>query len=100
MPAECWRNRSASTMNCSMKDRKGRWPEHVWLTIGIMQSTIKRFRLGYAPPEPDDLLSRHLIAAGFSIPKLLQTAYVNDDGEQKLIDRYGGGNLLIPICDS
>lgn len=67
---------------------------------GIMQSTIKRFRLGYAPPEPDDLLSRHLIAAGFSIPKLLQTAYVNDDGEQKFIDRYGGGQLLIPICDS
>lgn len=65
---------------------------------GIMQSTIKRFRLGYAPPEPDDLLSRHLIAAGFSIPKLLQAVHVNADGEQKLIDRYGGGHLLIPIC--
>lgn len=66
---------------------------------GITPSTIKRFCLGYAPPEPDDLLSRHLIAAGFSIPKLLQTAYVNDDGEQRLIDRYGGGHLLIPIRD-
>lgn len=67
---------------------------------GLTQSTIKRFRLGYSPPEPDDCLSRQLVAAGYAIPKLLQTAYVNADGEQKLIDRYGGGNLLIPVCDS
>ncbi len=67
---------------------------------GLTQSTIKRFRLGYAPPEPDDLLSRHLVGVGYVIPKLLQTVHVNEEGEQKLIDRYGGGNLLIPICDS
>lgn len=66
---------------------------------GMTQSTIKRFRLGYSPPEPDDLLSNHLVAAGYVIPKLLQTIHVNDDGEQKLIDRYGGGHLLIPIGD-
>ena len=66
---------------------------------GITSSTIKRLRLGYAPPEPDDLLSRHLVAAGYVMPKLLQTVYVSDDGEPKLIDRYGGGHLLIPICD-
>lgn len=66
---------------------------------GLTQSTIKRFRLGYAPPDPDDLLSRHLVAAGYVIPKLLQTVHVNEEGEQKLIDRYGGGHLLIPICD-
>lgn len=67
---------------------------------GIMQSTIERFRLGYAPPEPDDLLSRHLISAGYVVPKLLQRLHVNEAGEQKMVDRYGGGNLLIPICDS
>jgi DNA primase len=66
---------------------------------GLTQSTIKRFRLGYAPPEPDDLLSRQLVTAGYVIPKLLQTVHVNEGGEQKLIDRYGGGHLLIPICD-
>ena len=66
---------------------------------GITLSTIKRFRLGYSPTEPDDLLSRQLVAAGYVIPKLMQTLYVSDDGEQKLIDRFGGGNLLIPICD-
>lgn len=67
---------------------------------GVTQSTIERFRLGYAPPEPDDLLSRHLIAAGYVVPKLLQTLHVNEDGEEKMVDRYGGGNLLTPICDS
>jgi len=67
---------------------------------GVTQSTIERFRLGYAPPEPDDLLSRHLIAAGYVVPKLLQRLHVNEDGEQRMVDRYGGGNLLIPICDS
>ena len=67
---------------------------------GITLSTIKRFRLGYSPTEPDDLLSRQLVAAGYVIPKLMQMLYVSDDGEQKLIDRFGGGNLLIPICDS
>ena len=66
---------------------------------GITLSTIKRFRLGYSPTEPDDLLSRQLVAAGYVIPRLMQTLYVSDDGEQKLIDRFGGGNLLIPICD-
>ncbi len=67
---------------------------------GITLSTVKRFRLGYAPVEPDDLLSRRLVAAGYVIPKLLQTQCVSDEGEQKSIDRFGGGNLLIPICDS
>lgn len=66
---------------------------------GLTQSTIKRFRLGYAPPEPDDLLSRHLVGVGYVIPKLLQTVHVNEDGEQQLIDRHAGGHLLIPICD-
>lgn len=67
---------------------------------GLTQSTIKRFRIGYAPPEPENLLSNHLVAAGYVIPKLLQRLHVNEAGEQKLIDRFGGGNLLIPICDS
>jgi DNA primase len=67
---------------------------------GLTQSTIKRFRLGYAPLEPDNLLSRHLVKAGYVIPKLLQTVHVNEDGEQKLIDRHVGGHLLIPIRDS
>ena len=66
---------------------------------GMTQSTIKRFRLGYSPPEPDDRLSNHLVAAGYVIPKLLQTIRGNEDGEEKLVDRYGGGYLLIPICD-
>ncbi len=66
---------------------------------GIAPSTIERFRLGYAPHDPDDLLSRHLVAEGYVIPKLLQTVRVNEAGEEKLIDRYGGGHLLIPICD-
>ncbi len=66
---------------------------------GITPSTIQRFRLGYAPPEPDDLLSCHLVAAGYVVPKLLQRLHVNEDGEQKMVDRYGGGNLLIPIRD-
>ncbi len=66
---------------------------------GMTQSTIKRFRLGYSPPEPDDLLSNHLVAAGYVIPKLLQTIRGNEDGEEKPVDRYGGGYLLIPICD-
>lgn len=66
---------------------------------GMTQSTIKRFRLGYSPPEPDDRLSNHLVAAGYVIPKLLQTVQVNEEGEQQPVDRYGGGYLLIPICD-
>lgn len=66
---------------------------------GMTQSTIKRFRLGYSPPESDDRLSNHLVAAGYVIPKLLQTTRGNEDGEEKLVDRYGGGYLLIPICD-
>jgi hypothetical protein len=35
-----------------------------------------------------------------SIPKLLQTVQVNEEGEQKMVDRFGGGHLLIPICES
>lgn len=66
---------------------------------GMTQSTIKRFRLGYSPPEPDDLLSNHLVAAGYVMPKLLQTIRGKEDGEEKPVDRYGGGYLLIPICD-
>jgi len=66
---------------------------------GMTKSTIKRFRLGYSPPESDDRLSNHLVAAGYVIPKLLQTIRGNEDGEEKLVDRYGGGYLLIPICD-
>jgi DNA primase len=69
------------------------------LEQGVSQATIERFRLGYAPPEPSDALSRHLVAAGYVIPKLLQTSYVNDEGEETLVDRYGGGYLLIPIGD-
>ena len=67
---------------------------------GIAPAVIKRFQLGYAPLDPEDLLSRHLMAAGYVIPKLLQMVRVNEEGEEKLVDRYGGGNLLIPICDS
>lgn len=66
---------------------------------GIAPSTVERFRLGFAPHDPDDLLSRHLVAEGYVIPKLLQTVRVNEAGEEKLIDRYGGGHLLIPISD-
>ncbi len=67
---------------------------------GIAPSMIERFQLGYAPPDPEDLLSRHLVAAGYVIPKLLQTVQVNEEGEQKMVDRFGGGHLLIPICES
>ena len=66
----------------------------------IAPSMIERFQMGYAPPDPEDLLSRHLVAAGYVIPKLLQTVRVNEEGEQQQIDRFGGGHLLIPICDS
>lgn len=66
---------------------------------GITPSTVNRFRIGYSPAEPDDLLSRHLTDAGYVIPKLLQRLHVNEDGEQKMVDRYGGGNLLIPVRD-
>jgi DNA primase len=66
---------------------------------GIAPSTIEGFRLGYAPAEPDDLLGRHLVAVGYAIPRLLQTVRVNEEGEENLVDRYGGGHLLIPIGD-
>lgn len=66
---------------------------------GVSRATIERFRLGYAPAAPDDLLSRHLISAGYVIPRLLKTLQVDEAGEQKLVDRYGGGHLLIPIGD-
>jgi len=66
---------------------------------GIAPYTIERFQVGYAPPDPNDLLSRYLVAAGYGAPKLLQSVRVNDEGEQQPVDRYGGGYLLIPICD-
>lgn len=66
---------------------------------GIAPHTIERFQVGYAPLDPDDILSRHLVAAGYGVPKLLQSVRVNEEGEQQPVDRYGGGYLLIPICD-
>lgn len=66
---------------------------------GIAQATLEQFRLGFAPAAPDDLLSRHLMAAGYVIPKLLQTIQANEAGDEKLVDRYGGGHMLIPIGD-
>ena len=67
---------------------------------GIGVSVIKRFMLGYAPVEPIDLLSRHLLAAGYNIECLHTVCFPAEDGSRTMVDRYRGGNLLIPIRDS
>ena len=67
---------------------------------GISPTTIKHFMLGYAPVGPMDLLSRHLVAAGYD-PRCLHTVCMPaEDGSKTVVDRYAGGNLLIPIHDS
>ncbi len=67
---------------------------------GISPSTIQQFMLGYAPAAPTDLLSRHLLEGGYD-PECLQ--YVSLKAEHRsnaIVDRYAGGNLLIPIRDA
>jgi hypothetical protein len=67
---------------------------------GVGASIIKRFMLGYTPIEPADLLSRHLLAAGYNIECLHSVCFPAEDGSRTLVDRYRGGNLLIPVHDS
>jgi DNA primase len=67
---------------------------------GISQATIEHFKLGYAPPGPTDLLSRHLLAVGYDAQCLDTVCVPAEDGSRTLVDLYAGGNLLIPIRDS
>ena len=67
---------------------------------GIGVVTIKHFMLGYAPAEPADLLSRHLVDAGYDSECLHLVCLKAEDGSRMMVDRYGRGNLLIPIRDS
>jgi DNA primase len=73
---------------------------HVLADQGISTATIKRFMLGYAPVGPTDLLSKHLLAAGYDIQCLHTVCLPAEDGSRTPADVYAGGNLLIPIRDS
>jgi DNA primase len=66
---------------------------------GIGSAMIERFMLGYAPVEPVDLLSRHLVAAGYDFECLDSVCFPAEDGTRKMVDRYRG-QLLIPVVDS
>jgi hypothetical protein len=67
---------------------------------GISTATIKNFKLGYAPAGPTDLLSNHLLAAGYDVQCLHYVCRPAEDGSRTVADVYAGGNLLIPIRDS
>lgn len=66
---------------------------------GVGAAVIKRFMLGYAPRDPIDLLNRHLLDAGYNVECLHSVCFPAEDGSKTVMDRYRGGNLLIPVCD-
>lgn len=82
------------------EDPAGSEARRILADHGIDLSVIKRLMLGYAPIEPADLLSRHLLAPGYNIECLHSVCFPAEDGSRTLVDRYRGGNLLIPIRDS